>query len=224
MKQTVKPVIWIVILLIGFAIIAGLGAYIYSVRGQFTALASEGMEHKSRDSNGDALAQEAQPKNTEQIYQEGIRLYHAGDYSQAIQKFNAVRPYGDSRQYLALMEARNTLWLDPEKTLKQLLERFDFEDTASVVLCNHKIAVAFLEGNWQGEGRYLTVEPDGELQYNLPWVEHGDRYRFEDGKMLVYPEGQQSDTRPMWTITAKSPDCIEVFCHYNQKTFTLYRQ
>jgi hypothetical protein len=68
------------------------------------------------------------------------------------------------------------------------------------------------------------MKDDGYINYNLPWFNYGDYYRIEDGIMLLYPENSYNSTKALFAFEAVTPDCIEVYCYQNKRTYTLYRQ
>ena len=68
------------------------------------------------------------------------------------------------------------------------------------------------------------MKDDGHISYNLPWLSYGDYYRIEDGYVLLYPENDENATKKLFHFTAITPDCMEVYCYKNDRTYTLNRQ
>lgn len=173
---------------------------------------------------GYADTDEAISALTELIYLEAQLLYSEGNYTDARYYFNRIPKYADSRTYLALIAAREYTWFAPAETVDELVEYFYFEDTAEVLLSSNALAEKFLLGTWKGAGYYFTMKDDGHISYNLPWLSYGDYYRIEDGYVLLYPENDENATKKLFHFTAITPDCMEVYCYKNDRTYTLNRQ
>ena len=166
----------------------------------------------------------------ELLYSEAVKLYREGKIDQADTRF--VEGYKDSDKYLLLIKVQQSyygwwgLGGDAEKDVKKLIDFFDFEDTAEVLLSTDTLAEEFLRGNWKSAtgGKYFKMDKEGGISYNLPWINYGDYYKIENGKLLLYPKNNENATRTMYTITALDPDQIQVYCHKDGSTHTLYRQ
>lgn len=160
------------------------------------------------------------------IYLEGQSLYHAEKYSQAGKYFECVNPYADSEKYLTLIHVHSSFgwWVNQEDNVEKLVEIFYFEDAAEQLLATQRIAREFLCGTWKGDGYYFTMEDDGHINYDLPWFSYGDYYRIENGTVLLYKENDENSTKSLFKFTALSPDCIEIFCYKNNRSYILYRQ
>lgn len=161
---------------------------------------------------------------SERIYMDGQHLYGKGKYSEAKEYFNCVRPYSDSKKYLTLIEARNAFWSDPEESVKELLEIFSFEDAAKVLLCRKELAEVFLRGTWRGYGQYFTMDSEGNIQYSLPDIDYGDYYTIQDGVVQFYPKNRESAAKPVFGLTAISPESMKVYCYSDRRSYTLYLQ
>lgn len=161
---------------------------------------------------------------TEFMYLEGQRQYYSGKYAEAEKFFRCINPYEDSRNFMLLAMGRNCTGYVEDQLLEEIQNIFDFEDASEVLLSNHGIAKKFLEGIWRGNGFYFSMTTSGEITYNLPWFDYGDYYRIENGDLLLYPKNQEHKTRTLFSMTAITPDCMEFYCHKNNKTYTLNRQ
>lgn len=162
----------------------------------------------------------------ETMYQEARVLYYEGKYSDAKDLLRSISTYADSEKYITLAEAHGLSGFSwtPDGIVEKLINIFYFEDAAELLLSGHGIAKKFLQGKWKGDGYYFNMDSDGHISYNLPWFDYGDYYRIEDGQLLLYPENNEADTRTLFYINAIAPDCIEVYCSKNSKTYTLHRQ
>jgi len=166
----------------------------------------------------------------ELLYVEAVTFYREGNLDQASTRF--VEGYKDSDKYQLLIEVQQSyygwwgLGGDPEQDVKKLIDFFDFEDTAEVLLSTDTLAEEFLRGNWKSAtgGKYFKMDKEGGISYNLPWINYGDYYKIENGKLLLYPKNNENATRTMYTISALDPDQIQVYCHKDGSTHTLYRQ
>lgn len=165
---------------------------------------------------------------TELMYLEGQKLYRGGKYTDAEQIFECITPYADSEKYLVLSRMRKysawSSWYVDEEDAKTLINNFYFEDAAEILLSGQGIAEWFLKGTWKGDGYYFKIDEDGNTNYNLPWFNYGDWYKIQNGRYLLYPDGKENSTKTLFTITAVNPDCIRVFCHKNNQSYTLFRQ
>ena len=162
----------------------------------------------------------------EEIYTQGVSLYWCGEYDSARENFEYLSTYKDSKKYLMLVNVLDeNPWNVEESQIRSLMSdtMFYFENTADVLLRNQAFAEIFLKGTWKSGNYYFTMEENGSISYNLPWFEHGDYYRTEYGAILLYPEENEDDTKILFQITAKTPNCIEVLCYKDGKTYTLNR-
>lgn len=171
-------------------------------------------------------ANEALSKLTELMYFKGQQLYYEGDERTAKEYFNCISGYLDSEKYIILISAEFQLSFDftAESHVDKLIKIFYFEDAAERLLAYHEGAMVFLRGTWSGDGFTFSMEEDGSVEYTLPHFNYGDFYRISNGVLLVYPEGDEENTRSLFTLKAITPDCIEVFCYHNNRTYTLYRR
>ena len=166
----------------------------------------------------------------ETIYQLGQRYYRSGDYDQAETYFLNVPYYRDSLQYRQLISAREETKRSGfgsymlGRTVENLIDMFYFEDTAQVLLSNDAVAEKFLQGTWKGDGYYFIMDEEDGISYNLPRIDYGDYYKISDGLVLLYPEGSETRTVPLFFIEATSPDSIYVLCYKNERSYMLDRQ
>lgn len=172
-----------------------------------------------------ADAKDAMAVLEEIIYAEGQNLYHNKEYAEAKIRFGCISTYNESELYLSLIGIRtNSNGLSVIGEVSILLQNFYFEDAAEILLSDQDLAEWFLRGTWRGDGYYLSMDADGYLSYSLPWINYGDYYRIADGTVLKYPKDDYYATKKLFFIKAITPDCIEVFCYKNNRTYTLNRQ
>lgn len=159
----------------------------------------------------------------EVIYVEGKNLYYSEKFSEAKKRFDCISSYGDSKKYLTLIGAHSSSRFVSDSEVNSLINIFYFEDASELLLSTQAMGEKFLLGRWRGDGYYFTMKEDGHINYNLPGFNYGDYYRIEDGIMLLYPENYYNRTKALFAFRAVTPDCIEVFCYQNNRTYTLYR-
>lgn len=162
----------------------------------------------------------------EVIYKEGQRLYYNKKYSDAKAHFDCISSYEDSNKYLTLITAHQfTGWSGSALSIVNKLSAiFYFEDASQLLLLKDDIAEEFLRGTWNGNGYYFTMNDEGSISYNLPWFDYGDYYKISNGEVLLFPKNKENSTKKLFFIEAITPDCIEVFCYKNSRTYTLNRQ
>jgi len=158
----------------------------------------------------------------ELAYRKGIELYGDGTYYGARMQLINIRGYLRADDYLFLidMQSKSATSIAQMSRLKSLI---GFEDAASLLVKGQIIAEKFLAGYWSGDGYYLEMSDEGYLDYNLPYIDYGDYYRIEDGKVLFFPEDAYASTKQIFRFTVVSADCIQVYAYQNRDTYTLYR-
>lgn len=154
------------------------------------------------------------------MYSEAQDLYAEGSYIKARVRFRCIYSYKDSKKYCTLIDAHTSTYLYDD-TVDSLVNIFYFEDAAELLLSRGS---SFLVGKWTGSGYYFTMKEDESIQYNLPFINYGDYYKLEDGDILLYPLGDNSNTKKLFSIEAVSPNRIKVYCYKNSKTYTLDRE
>ena len=165
---------------------------------------------------------------SELMHIEGQTLYYEGNYTKAKELFECITPYGDSKKYITLINARGySAWADPEGTAEKLVDIFYFENASELLVSDTDVACYFLLGNWRTSNGsyYFKMEPSDEGEhsfwssYNLPW--YGGSFTIEDG---VYSVSNDSyEDKPQYRFTLLTPDSMEVYCYKNGTTYTLYR-
>jgi len=159
------------------------------------------------------------------IYDEAVNAYHDGDYSVAKNYFETLSSYWNEDDYLTLIRAHNLIGSNPAYALvEDLIDIFDFEDASELLLSNQALGEAFLEGHWEGDGYYFTMENGGHISYDLPWFEFGDVYEIEDGAIVLYEEDDESQYMVLFSMVAYSPDCVEFYCYEDYSAHLLYRK
>ena len=161
---------------------------------------------------------------SELIYSEGQKHYYNGSNRTAKKYFSCITPHLDSEKYLDLISIKTEATLFAKTKVSKLIDIFYFEDAAELLLSTQELSEIFLLGTWKGDGYHFTMKEDGHISYNLPNFDYGDYYRIEDGNLLLFPENNESSTKTLFSFTAITPDCIEIFCYKDYKSYTLYRQ
>ena len=112
-----------------------------------------------------------------------------------------------------------------EEVLDELLPILDFEDTKSL-LQSEFFADYFLIGSWRAknEWKYLNIDENGHISYNLPWIDYGDYYRIEDGDFLLYKDNDYDNTKKLFTFKIINADQISIYCHKDGSRYNLFRQ
>ena len=107
-----------------------------------------------------------------------------------------------------------------------LIGMFEFEDAADILLSENLYATTFLEGTWKtSDGYYyFTMKSSGSTSYNLPWFDYGDYYEIVDGTYFLYPKSDSTSRRSLYTFIPVTSNCLDVYCHKNGRTYTVYRQ
>lgn len=174
-----------------------------------------------------ADVKEILPQVTEAVYIEGKEDYYNEKYGAAWDMFREVNGYMDSTKYINLIHARQmgSSWDDYEGAVDSLIQIFDFEDAAEVLLENNSMATTFLRGKWKtSDGKYFfEMKKNGGTSYDLPWFDDkGFEYYFiENG---IYYLGGTKEDKPQYKFTLLTPDSMLVYCYKNGSTYTLYRQ
>ena len=163
---------------------------------------------------------EIMPAFKEDMYNAGASFYEkyreqrdSSDLSNAYAIFEALADYKESEKYLVLLCARRE---SVDSYVEELMEIFYFEDAAEIL----SRADGFLDGAWRSkDGYYFTFESEEErVATNIPECE-GIKYKVTFLiRLLTKKVNNRID------LTALTPDCIEIFCYQNGRTYTLYRQ
>lgn len=176
---------------------------------------------------GDISAQ--LPRFQEHAYQEAAVLYRKGETDKAKRVFAKLGDYLQADDYLLLIDTKESWgysWGYSEEVIDRLTSLIGFEDTAEVVVEYDMLATRFLLGKWRGNGFYFSIREDDDaiyIGYNMPAYDYGDFYVFEGGRMLAYPEKDSTATKPFFSFTVISEDCIEIYAYNGGETYKLYR-
>ena len=161
------------------------------------------------------------------IYTHGQYLYYQEDYYNARECFRCVSDYSDARKYLQLIEVRWTqdILVNAKNIAQDLINNFYFEDTNVVVLENDSVAGEFLKGEWTTEDGYygFEIKNDGSAFNSLPQVQDHSYYYIYQGEWLGY-NTSKSDYIKEYKLKAVTPECLEVYCYADNKTYILYRK
>lgn len=159
-----------------------------------------------------------------QLYREAVGFYSQGRLESAKEAFLALGRYKDSSKYLTLIKAATATAPVSDALIEELKAMLAFENTAEVLMSNQEVAQQFLLGKWRGDGRYLEMKSNGDITYDIPWIEFGDYYRIEQGKFLLFKEGQPNDTQMLFAIKVIDANCVKFYSYKNNKTYIMYRQ
>lgn len=159
-------------------------------------------------------------------YDSAVSDYRAGDYAASTALMEALGDYEDAETYLFLANVHTkTAWVaaDALSAVQQLAVLILKEDAAELLVSRQALAEQFLAGYWEGDGGYFSMESDGYISYDLPYVDYGDYYYIEDGVVLLYPEDDPYATKELFSIRVITVDCIQVYAYADGETYTLFR-
>jgi|GEM_PF-2926222 len=159
-------------------------------------------------------------------YDSAVSDYRAGDYAASTALMEALGDYEDAETYLFLANVHTkTAWVaaDALGAVQQLAVLILKEDAAELLVSRQELAEQFLAGYWEGDGCYFSMESDGYISYDLPYVDYGDYYYIEDGVVLLYPEEDPNATEELFSIRVITVDCIQVYAYGDGGTYTLTR-
>jgi len=195
----------------------------YADKEQYIKACSELLELEDRE-GVDVELQIARYRK--KAYNSAISDYRAGDYAAATALMEALGDYEEAETYLFLAKVHTkTAWItaDALSTVQKLSVLILKEDAAELLLSKQELAEQFLAGYWEGDGHYFSMESDGYISYDLPYVDYGDYYYIEDGVVLLYPEEDPNATEELFSIRVITVDCIQVYAYQDGKTYTLFR-
>ena len=156
----------------------------------------------------------------------GVKAYRSGDNRTAFEQLGAVGAYENAADYLTLLAVRTTTdWTaaSAAKAAASLKPLATMEDAGKLLVSSQLLGEQFLAGIWEGDGRFLSMNAAGSIDYDMPDFEYGDYYRLENGRILLYPDADCSDTKPLFGILVVTADCIQVYAYASGETFTLIR-
>ena len=160
---------------------------------------------------------------TKIFYEQGIKDYHAGDYSAAGRYFRTIGDYQRSKSYSVLIGAH--LSSSRAHCYENLRGLIGFEDAAALLVSEQGIAEKFLLGTWKGGGQTFTMKEGGDTVDSFPANEGRGYYYIEDGAVKFYKnQGDDTNTKIIYTIAVIHENCIQVRVTQNSKTYALYRQ
>ena len=127
-------------------------------------------------------------------YETMVRCYRNGQYSDSLKLCESLRYYRDVEKYRTLLTIRlEDLELFSTERISELvnelMEQIDFEDSASVLVCNQAIAQEYLRGYWLTSNGMLSFEMKGDGTYSttVPVVpQSGDKYEIKEGSENVF--------------------------------------
>ncbi|NLT98927.1 MAG: trypsin-like serine protease [Christensenellaceae bacterium] len=159
------------------------------------------------------------------IYYAAVDAYHAGKYEDAKKSFDILGKHRDAHAYFILCKVHLYQYPSyPTFLYKDLEPLIGFEDASELIMENHFTAKEFLKGSWRGDGKYFTMDDEGYIEYNIPWIDYGDYYKIEDGFFLLYKKKTPEKTKKLFSVKIIDKDCITIFAYKNGRTYTLYRQ
>ena len=162
-------------------------------------------------------------------YFDAVKLVNEEKYRDAIDVFNTLDGYKDSRKYYLLCAAMTNKW-DSEE-YKEILQCYDFKNMKAALVSYTAIAEKFLGGTWKtSDGKYYFKISEKGASYNLPWLDLPDSYySFEDGVYSLRSgswsdDGEDFKKKDIFKFYVQDVNTISVYCFKNGQFFTLYRQ
>ncbi len=163
---------------------------------------------------------------TEMMYLEGQKLYYEESFHDAEKIFKCIIKYRDSKKYVALINARNSVeqLSNPEEIVRSLRNIFDFEDAAELLVSNTSVACHFLLGTWRTDngGYYFTME-EGEDGFiclsNLP--HYGGSFVIIGGISSV--TNKTYANKEEYAFYLLTPNSMMIYCFKNGQTYVLRR-
>jgi len=159
------------------------------------------------------------------LYQEGATLYFDGKYSLAADFFNSIPDYLDTCKFLLLIEARTTTnRFEIAEYYPQLLDIISFQDVEDIMLSSPYYRL-FLQGRWENDRYYFTMDEDGTVWTNLPRNSGSfDYYTLKNGEYQNYNNGDSnSQYVTQFTFHIIDEDSIWLYCYYNEQAYFLDR-
>ena len=166
------------------------------------------------------------------VYQQGQKLYRAGEELKAYTYFLKIQPYLRSDDYITLIR---------HKDYHAVHKLIGFEDANSILI--DTFPNEFLKGTWKTvDGLYyfsIKESSDGAYtsSYNLPHITRAhSQYEISSGLYCLYDKDvsvyerlmQQAQGMLERTIVFRfsiiDADTISIYCYKDGSTYTLYRQ
>ncbi len=159
---------------------------------------------------------------TKVFYEQGIKDYHAGDYSEAGRYFRTIGDYQRSGSYRVLVGAHlSRTRAHCYETLRALI---GFEDAAELLVSEQGIAEKFLLGAWKGGGQTLIIKESGDATCTFPIHAGSGYYDIENGAFRFYKDRDDGSGKTVFSVIVIHENCIQVRVTQNKKTYALYRQ
>lgn len=176
------------------------------------------------------------------IYKRAKAAYERGDYQEAQELFSQIPTYLDSSDYLRLLRIRNygsnigigvvydfekALTNEQKQDIDAAAEKFDFADTARVLLWNVDVATYFLFDHWYTDsGLYLKwhIDKVGGFYYtrsNKLSTAISNTVSIHDGYLRV---DIKTANKLVFHIALINPNTMELYCYEYDKTYTLTRR
>lgn len=196
-------------------------------------------------STSDSKTSTSTTNTNETTYKDAVKAYNRGDYKTAEKKFNSVKSYSQSEDYLRLIRIRNAgsntrigtgfradyhLTDSEKKDIDKAAKNFSFADTADVLVCNSDVAAYYLLGRWSvggGEITYLQFNKDiyGSGGYYYTRSENlskaaGDTVSIINGCVTVNVD---YNCNPTFQITLTDANTMQLYCYEYDRCVTLYR-
>lgn len=176
------------------------------------------------------------------IYSRAKAAYESGDYLTANELFCQIPTYLDSADYLRLLRIRwyggnigigvvydhgKALTQEQKEDIDAAVRKFDFADTARVLMWNVDVATYILFGEWYTDnGMYLKwhIDKVGGFYYtrsNKLSTAISNTVSINDGYLRVDIE---TANKLVFHIRLTSPDTMELYCYQYDKVYTLTRK
>lgn len=163
------------VLLVALLFAVGIAAVCFSIYESKGAAVQPSSANTTENdkTDKDDNAMEVEPTMTqEEAYAEMQRLYRNGNLTDARRILTTLGSYKDADKYLILLDARHNNFCQLH-SIDELLDIFDFEDAADLLVNNKAVAQEFLKGDWTTtDGRKsFKMDQNGAVSYNL-WDEN----------------------------------------------------
>lgn len=157
---------------------------------------------------------------TRKLYTQAQDYYRNNAYIKAKEIFNILGNYNHTKDYLLLINCRNTPYA---KYYDDLIKLIGFEDTKQII-CNYNVYFEnFINGKWlTSDKRYhFEIDASGKSSHNLPSDYNTSGY-YSITRGIYYNGFSGGNKQLKFSIVDKNT--VSVFCYKNNKNYKLIRQ
>ena len=179
--------------------------------------------HKAADLEADS---------SDQAYEKLVEAYKDQDYITSYCFYEKAKGYKDADQYANLLKARLCYELNLTDAqlvdLKQeILKDISFEDAADVLVCNIRIANAYLMGQWWAKNGYYFKVTNSISETNLPDEPYTGKnyYNIYQGTYYEYNNWSDPNDRiAQFSFKPVSASEMTIYCFKNSATYTFTKR